>query len=387
VTCHTNGNLLKALYRPPTLGGGGGQGAVGTQPPMRAEERYEGFLVDPAVAEKDPHMRMGCGFCHKGDSASFTRDAAHEGLVKRPSDDPAICGRCHKETAATFAKSLHYTTAGLKDGVRGRFSPAEARQFDGKVFEASCRTCHASCGDCHVRGPATGGIGSGLLRGHRFVKKDEGKTCASCHGERVYSEFTGGYGGSPDVHFEKGMRCLDCHKKAEFHGDGKAYASKREVADRPACVKCHNKLGQEPLLTTRIAHTTHRDKVSCHGCHSAGEYRQCSSCHLGQGAVSRPGFILGRSPRGGKGLTTLRLAPTVRDTFASAGIAMERFDALPNYWDSPVHNIRKGTDRTRSCDACHVEGKGFLSRERDSLVERGAKANEGLVVSPRKINR
>jgi hypothetical protein len=385
VTCHTNGNLLKALYRPPALDGGGGEGAAGAPPSVRAEERYQGYLVDPAVAERDTHMRMGCGFCHKGDASGFTRDTAHEGLVKRPSDNPDTCGRCHKDAAANYSKSLHYTTAGLKNGARGRFTPAESRQFDEKVFEASCRSCHASCGDCHVKSPPAGGIGLGLFSGHKFVKKDEGKTCAYCHSRSVYPEFTGAYGGNPDVHYEKGMMCMDCHKKAGIHGDGKAYASKQEVADRPSCVKCHDKLGREPLLTTRIAHTTHRDKVSCYGCHSAGEYRQCSSCHIGQGAVSKPGFILGQSPRGGKGLTTLRVAPTVRDTFANAGIPMERFDALPNYWDAPVHNIRKRTERTRSCDVCHVERKGFLKRE--SLVEKGAKANEGLVVTPRKINR
>ena len=346
---------------------------------------YKGFLIDQVLLEKDIHFRMGCTFCHKGDDSVVSRDKAHTGLVKRPSDDLAICGRCHKETADKYAKSLHYTTAGQKNGVRPRFSAAEAKLFDEKVFEASCRSCHASCGDCHVKGPPVGGISIGLISGHKFVKKNEGKTCAFCHGGRVYPECTGEYGGNPDVHYEKGMICMDCHKKGEMHGDGVAYASKQEVKDRPACVNCHDKLGQEKLLTTKIAHTTHRDKVTCYGCHSAAEYRQCYSCHLGTGATSKPGFILGLNPRDRKTLTTLRLIPTVRDTFAKAGIQMENFDALPNYWNSPVHNIRKRTDRTRSCDACHVERAGFLKKE--TLVEKGSKANEGLIVVPRKINR
>ncbi|MDA8123849.1 MAG: cytochrome c3 family protein [Deltaproteobacteria bacterium] len=346
---------------------------------------YKGFLIDPALLEKDPHFRMGCKFCHRGDDTALGRDKAHTGLVKRPSDDLKTCGACHREIAGKYGKSLHYTTAGLKNGIHPRFSPAEAKQFDEKVFEASCRSCHASCGDCHVKGPPVSGISIGLIAGHRFVKKDEGKTCAFCHGGRVYPEFTGDYGGNPDVHYEKGMTCLDCHKKAEFHGDGKAYGSKQEVKDRPACVNCHDKLGNEPVLTTRIAHRTHKDKVSCYGCHSAGEYRQCASCHEGAGATAKPGFFLGVNPRDKKTLTTLRLVPTVRDTFAKSGLKMERFDALPNYWNSPVHNIRKRTDRTRSCDVCHVDRSGFLKRE--NLPQGGSKANEGLIMTPRVINK
>jgi hypothetical protein len=387
LTCHTNGNLLKVLYKPPVMEGGAGQERAGALPPVAAEERFKGVLVDPEVVEKDPHMRMGCGFCHKGDGTGFTRDNAHAGLVKRPSDDPGTCGRCHKDVAANYSKSLHYTTAGLKNGIRGRFSPAEAQQFDAKVFEASCRSCHASCGDCHVKGPQAGGIGIGigLLNGHTFVKKDERKTCAFCHGGTVYSEFTGDDGGNPDVHYEKGMACLDCHKKAEMHGDGKAYASKEEVKDRPACVSCHDQLGKEPLLTTRIAHTTHKDKVSCYGCHSAGNYRQGSVRQVGAGETAKQGVILGLNPRDKKTLTTLRLVPTGRDSFAKAGIAMERFDALPDYRNSPVHTIRKQTDRTRSCDVCHTDGRSFLKRE--TLPQGGSKANEGLIVTPRIINR
>ena len=154
---------------------------------------------------------------------------------------------------------------------------------------------------------------------------------------------------------------------------------------RPACINCHDKLGHEKLLTTKIAHTTHRDKVTCYGCHSAGEYRQCYSCHLGEGATAKPGFILGLDPRDKKTLTTLRLVPTVRDTFARAGIRQENFDKVPNYWNTPAHKIRKRTDRTRSCEVCHTEKKYFLTRE--SLVKDGSKANEALIHSPRPITR
>jgi len=177
---------------------------------------------------------------------------------------------------------------------------------------------------------------------------------------------------------------MDCHKKTELHGDGVAYASKQQVKDRPACKNCH-KLGQEAKLTAKVAHEKHQGKVSCYGCHASGDYRQCQQCHLGAGATSNPGMILGLSPRDKKTLTTLRLIPAVRDTFDKVGIKMENYDALPNYWDTAVHNIRKRTERTQSCDVCHVDRTAFLNK--GGLIKNGSKANEGLIVVPKPINR
>lgn len=257
---------------------------------------YKGYVVDGALIAGDPHFRMGCRLCHKGDEKGQGKEGAHKGMVKRPSDSLRTCGMCHKQIADNYSKSLHYTTAGQRNGVLPRFSKEELKTFDAKVFEKSCRSCHASCGDCHVKAPAVGGISIGLIQKHKFVKKDEGKTCAFCHGGRVYPEYTGEYGGSPDVHYQKGMTCMECHKKAEFHGDGTAYANKQAVKDRPSCRNCH-KLGQEAKLTARISHQRHQGKVSCYGCHTATAYRQCQDCHLGKGAAAKPALVLGFNPR------------------------------------------------------------------------------------------
>jgi hypothetical protein len=314
---------------------------------------------------------MGCKTCHGGDEKGGSKAAAHKGLIVRPSDDLKTCGNCHKAIADTYAKSLHYTSAGQRHGVKARFSSAELAMFDKKVFNQSCRSCHASCGDCHVKSPPVSGITLGLIAGHKFVKKNEGKTCAFCHGGRVYPEFTGEYGGSPDVHYQKGMMCMDCHKKSEIHGDGTMAVNKQSVKDRPRCLTCHK------LADSQMAHNIHQNKVSCQGCHANGDYRQCINCHLGPGSTSKPGFILGRNPRDNKTLTTLRLVPAVRDTFKSVGIAMSNFDAAPNYWDSPVHSIKKRTPRTRSCDSCHVKREGFLTEK--ALIKDGSKANRNLI--------
>jgi hypothetical protein len=345
---------------------------------------FRGYLVDKALIKKDVHFGMGCRFCHKGNDKGQTKEAAHQGLVRRPSDNLKTCGMCHKQISERYGKALHYTTIGQRQGVMKRFSASELKQFDEKVFEKSCRSCHASCGGCHVKAPAVGGISIGLIQGHKFVKRDEGKTCAFCHGGRVYPEFTGEYGGRPDVHYQKGKMCVDCHTSQEMHGDGNTYLSKNEVKQRPTCKGCHT-LGKETKLTARLSHEKHQGKVSCYGCHSAGEYRNCYDCHIETHSQAKPGLILGLSPRDHKTVTTLRVIPTIRETFKAAGIKMENFDALPNYWDSPVHNIRKRTDRTRSCDVCHINAAGFLSREQ--LIKDGSKANEKLIIKPKPLNR
>ena len=345
---------------------------------------YKGLLVDKELMESDPHFAQGCSLCHKGDENGQTKEAAHKGIVKRPSDDLETCAGCHDEIAGMYKNSLHYTSAGQRHGVMGRFSVKELQTFDSKVFEKSCRSCHASCGDCHVKSPTIGGVSTGLIKGHRFVKKDEGKTCALCHGGRVYPEFTGEYGGTPDVHYQKGMSCADCHGKDEFHGKGGPYASRREVKERPACINCHP-AGQEKKAKAKTAHAMHAGKASCSSCHSSGNYRNCYDCHEGKGSTSKPGFILGRNPRDKGMVTTLRLIPTVRGTFAEMGIKMENFDKLPNYWDAYPHNIKKRTERTRSCKLCHSERKGFLTRE--NLIKDGSKANEELIVVPKELTK
>lgn len=346
---------------------------------------YRGYVVDSALLKSDRHFQMGCKLCHKGNDKELSKEAAHKGLVKRPSDNLSACAFCHKPITDNYAKSLHYTTIGQRNGVMPRFSAKELKTFDEKVFEQSCRSCHASCGDCHVKSPPVSGISTGLISGHKFVKKKEGKTCASCHGGRVYPEFTGEYGGTPDIHYQKGMICVDCHKISEMHGDGTAYPSKQHVKDRPSCRNCH-KAGSEKNPAAKMSHQTHTDKVTCYGCHASGQYRQCYSCHEETGSKSKEGFILGLNPRDRKTLTTLRLIPTKKDTFQKAGIMMENYDALPNFWNSAVHNITKRTARTRSCDSCHVAKDGFLNQEM-VIKEGGSKANEGLIYNLKPITK
>ncbi|OHE58086.1 MAG: hypothetical protein A2413_17275 [Treponema sp. RIFOXYC1_FULL_61_9] len=335
-----------------------------------------GYVVDTKMAAADPHFQQGCVACHEGNASGKDKAQSHAGLVKRPSDDPSVCGTCHEGIAKTYTLSLHYSNAGMKNGISPRFSKDEKHTYDTAVFEQSCRSCHASCGDCHVKSPVISGVNTGLMDGHAFVRKDESKTCALCHGGRVYPEFTGDYGGTPDVHYRNGMTCLDCHTSTQMHGNGMSYEGRRDVEDKPSCLACHPQ-GSEKTEEAKSAHGDHGEKVSCSACHTATGYRQCSSCHLGEGAAASPALILGLNPRKEGQLTTLRLIPTVRSTFEKAGIKQMNFDSVPNLWDTVPHNVKKRTERTRDCALCHYEQENYLTEE--SLPKDGSSANLKLI--------
>lgn len=55
----------------------------------------------------------------------------------------------------------------------------------------------------------------------------------------------------PDVHYEAGLECIDCHTAGEMHGDGRIY-SRQNQATQVRCVHCHGNLEFEadPDATT-----------------------------------------------------------------------------------------------------------------------------------------
>jgi hypothetical protein len=108
---------------------------------------------------------------------------------------------------------------------------------------------------------------------HQFTKAIPTRQCLSCHnGHRVGMDFVGlaerDYDQSyrffskdgeqssliygfdprrltPDIHFEKGLICIDCHTSKDIMGDGKIYAhSMEQVAIR--CQDCHGTPQREP---------------------------------------------------------------------------------------------------------------------------------------------
>ncbi len=69
------------------------------------------------------------------------------------------------------------------------------------------------------------------------------------HGEKWYAcdedASKAGDETPPDIHFEKGMHCVDCHTSVEVHGDGHIYSTAKGQLDIH-CVDCHGSV-REPI--------------------------------------------------------------------------------------------------------------------------------------------
>lgn len=165
-----------------------------------------------------------------------------------------------------FGTSLHQTSRGIaywyeeKQGGLGSLTGLPVTEF-------GCPRCHIdSCETCHLK--EEGGV--------RALSRDQGrspKTCGKCHAFADVAA-TRARGGVVDVHFEKGMSCMDCHTTGDVHGNGKAYNSMRdEGAIEARCDKCHDKLTATPR------HTVHGASLSCEACH-VGDMPSCHNCHV-----------------------------------------------------------------------------------------------------------
>jgi len=308
----------------------------------------------------DSHNAEGCEGCHKGNPTAADKAVAHQGLVARPSRNPdAACAACHDKETAAVKSSLHFTVRGFENFLKS----ASAHRWPDvqPVFQAACKGCHASCGDCHVsKAKAAKG---GLMDGHLFHKKPAMElACGTCHGGRVAPEYTGKIEGFPaDIHWEKGkMDCVACHPAGQMHGDGTAAPNRHAVKNKPQCLDCHP--DAKAAGSTIAQHAVHGDKINCVVCHST-VYRGCENCHLGTGAKSSLQFKIGKTARANAPYvyTLLRHTPTVRTMFdAKVKDALPNYDAVPTWKDTTPHNIQRKTPRTASCNNCHGNARIFL---------------------------
>jgi hypothetical protein len=235
--------------------------------------------------ELDDHHRIDCISCHGGNGQTRTETEAHSGLVAAPAHpDHALkaCGTCHQRHVEMVADNDHYTLADHISAVRGAFGvqtdspsaaliaaspePQSELELVDDLLRRRCLRCHPyyrgddfpavarglGCAACHFRPEQTA---AGL---HHFMKYQGDSTCLSCHyGNHVGYDYLGRYEHDfnqeyrtpymaaddslppygvefhqlePDVHFQAGMVCVDCHGQQEVMG----------TADAPQCAVCHD---------------------------------------------------------------------------------------------------------------------------------------------------
>lgn len=376
--CHANAGYLMQAVHPPSAPSESSCAAAPARPP------FLGSFVNPDFTGS-LHGRIGCTGCHGGDAK--TEDAARAHADMTPAN--VGCAACHQDIAARHATSLHATLDGMAHALKLRSGDENFHKL-APMWESDCASCHASCSDCHVTLPAA--VGGGLIKGHEIFKRPPMKdTCAVCHGSRAGGEYLGAFAGvAPDVHFEAGMHCLDCHKN-DLHGDGQSYTDRWQVTDKPACTDCHAPL---PNATTRAHNAKHAD-VSCQVCHGQ-PYQSCFDCHSSEedGRYVRSAghkaldFKIGRNTAPGYpyGIVTLRNNPVARDSFAYLGHGLlPHFDNFPTWKTAAPHNVQRITDHARTCRDCHENAALYL-RDAD-LDPQGAAANTKAVLEPKPMHK
>ncbi len=342
------------------------------------------FLVSEAFLETT-HGKLGCISCHGGENTA-DKALAHADMDPYPSSNFEVsCGNCHSDVTTTFGTSIHYTLGGIANGLLEftDFTLLSDSPHHEEVFDNDCYKCHATCGDCHVSRDKN--YSNGLVSQHDFLATPSmEENCYACHNARNGGEYMGTVGFSGDVHFSKGMTCMDCHPTSNFHGDGtESYNMWDE--ELPSCLDCHEE--QNPATAKDTMHKVHGDSLSCQVCHAQAN-NNCFECHLDE---KPDGSGLGSSSEG-KIIFRVGYNPEITEERPYKYVAlrhvpsqetmlevvddnmMPNFDEKSNWKYSPTHNIQKSTFQNESCEACHDNTRIWLSekdlRETDSEASR-----------------
>ncbi len=241
------------------------------------------------ISSSHPIAVFGCTVCHGGDPLTLNKEKAHRDLLggKNPSDFSVVrasCGKtmpdgttCHQNRGLWFKEhikrvenTIMSTMEGVKNGIINQWKD---RDLALDHFRKLCAKCHtkveaklgqnshsSGCAACHV-------IYSGYgTHKHKFTTAIPTSQCLRCHnrsgregisyvgiaenGFYRFSEvrLSGGRYGSrvlPDIHYELGMHCIDCHTGREVMGDGNRYKNMFEQVEI-RCEDCHGSYTSPP---------------------------------------------------------------------------------------------------------------------------------------------
>jgi len=371
LACHSKAGRLIRMVEPPANLSSDGCATAPARPP------FLGYFVNRSFP-RTLHGQLGCTGCHGGNSDAVKADVAHQDLQ----DPNRTCTNCHAKIVAQHDTSLHKTLNGMEHELQLRAGHKDVSALE-TVWQSDCASCHTTCGDCHISLPDA--VGGGLIKGHAFLRRAPMQdSCALCHGTRAGGEYLGQFEGiAPDVHFEAGMHCLDCHTN-DLHGDGQLYQSRWQVKGRAQCTDCH-------AISTDTGISAHGDMhadVACQVCH-AQPYQNCFNCHTGEEdgkyfrRVGAKKMILkvGRNTAKGYpfGVVTLRHNPVARHSFDHFGAGLlPEFDGHPNWKTAAPHNIRRQTPQNRNCVSCHEDTSLFLGPE--DLLSDGPSTNQDVIL-------
>ncbi len=267
--------------------------------PFYNPERPESHLNSPA----DDYLREQCLRCHL-----YSYGAERFGDYRSSG-----CAACH------MIYDDDGTYKGHDQAIRG-VSKGPLPSPRPRIHKLTTKIPPLQCIHCHNRGGRTGVSFIGTMEsdgyGSPWSKEPGKKAAKKIHG-KYYNHL------EPDIHYKKGLSCVDCHTEKDVHGDGNIY-SKKEQAVEIECQDCHGSVSRKSMLKTqkgtaikslkmingkvfldsvsgrryevpqvvdvvlrskkaRIAMSirAHMEKMECYSCHSRWA-PQCYGCHAQQ---------------------------------------------------------------------------------------------------------
>lgn len=178
-------------------------------------------LPPAANSDADHLLRSACLRCHL-----WTEDKTTPGIFR-----PAGCSACH----------VPYNPDGLSQSA----DPCIPKDKPGHPVRHNITIAipTAQCLLCHNDGGARIGLSyTGLSVTDSTIERKAGTGDETAFGAYVVHV-------QPDVHFLRGMDCIDCHDSVDVHGDGNIY-SYREHAVAIRCETCHGTATKPPDFRT-----------------------------------------------------------------------------------------------------------------------------------------
>jgi hypothetical protein len=178
-----------------------------------------------------------------------------EGPDNTPADDYLRnqCLRCHLwsdghqrdgDWRASGCAACHvvYLDTGIYEG--GDQAIPKGQKDRPRLHKLTSKIPEYQCIHCHNRGGRTGVsfIGTMESDGYGTPWTRTGDKQPRLHGKH-YNQLTA------DVHYQRGMTCIDCHTLRGLHGDGNLY-TKREHGVEIECEDCHGTMANESDLTS-----------------------------------------------------------------------------------------------------------------------------------------
>ena len=303
-------------------------------------------------------------------SAARLADASPGSVETGPAPE-AACLRCHEPARGVLSGPMA-TRSGERQFARRAFG-AEGDRF----FAGACAGCHvAGCADCHGEDPHRAGRpkDEACLRCHKGYSAGweyEGRAPREDHAR--YRRGATSQGEPflkmlPDVHFERGMSCADCHTMKSLQ-EGKRAAK--------GCRDCH-----APAASANPEHAiaAHLEKLSCVACHAAWAAQEYGTFLIRPATVEqeetfaplprwgpwRKSAHLKRQDAPPLGLDEQGLVSPVRPRFllfvTDPKNGIENRLVAAEWRAFSPHTVRRGTV---ACGGCHDNRRRFLL-ERDS---------------------